>query len=125
MILVDTSIWIDHFRSADRRLADLLERGEVLGHPFIIGELACGNLRRRAFILELLERLPRAVAARPEEVMHLIEGAALHGKGLGWTDCHLLASARLTPCDLWTKDRPLLAAATVLGVAYAARIEGA
>ena len=111
MILVDTSIWINHFRRADDRLAHLLDQGDVLVHPFVIGELACGNLRHRDLVLDLLGRLPRAVAARPEEVMHLIEGAALHGKGLGWTDCHLLASARLTPCALWTKDRTLLAAA--------------
>jgi len=111
MILVDTSIWIDHFRKGDDRLVDLLNKGEVLGHPFIIGELACGNLRRRDLVLDLLERLPQAAAARHQEVLHLIQSESLFGKGLGWTDCHLLASARLTPCELWTKDRTLLAAA--------------
>jgi predicted nucleic acid-binding protein len=117
MILVDTSVWIDHFRAADPRLVEILEAGEVLIHPFVVGELACGSLNSRSIVLAHLRRLPHAEVARTDEVLHLIEIAALFGKGLGYADCHLLASARLTGCSLWTKDRILASAAKALGIA--------
>ena len=116
MILVDTSVWVDHLRKGSRALAAFLEDGRVLCHPFVIGELACGNVQNRAEILSLLAALPAAAAAGHEEAMHLLSDRKLHGKGLGWIDIHLLASALLTGCRLWTKDRALAAAARTLKV---------
>ena len=107
MILVDTSVWIDHLRKGNVRLEKLLNENKVLCHPFIIGELACGNLKNRAQILSLLEFLPKAVQAEHEEVMQLIESRCLMGKGLGYIDVHLLASALMTPVTLWTLDEKL------------------
>lgn len=118
MILVDTSVWIDHLRSGDARLVDLLERGEVLSHPSVVGELGLGSLRQRAAIIESLQALPAAVVASDGEVMHLIDQQRLFGRGIGWVDAHLLASARLTPgARLWTGDKRLGALAQTLGVA--------
>lgn len=117
MILVDTSVWVDHFRAADSRLAELLEDGQVLCHSFVVGELACGNLRRRAEVLSLLADLPRLPALAAEDVMRFIEGHRLMGKGLGWVDVHLLAAAVVSRETLWTKDRQLAEAANRLGVA--------
>jgi predicted nucleic acid-binding protein len=117
MTLVDTSVWIGHFRAADPRLIGLLEEGEVLIHPHVLGELACGSLKDRSTVLDYLGRLPSAEIARDGEVLHLIENRSLYGRGLGWTDGHLLASARLSHCALWTKDRPLASAAEALGIA--------
>jgi predicted nucleic acid-binding protein len=118
VILVDTSIWVDHLRSGDDRLREILERGEVLVHPAVIGELACGNLARRAEILPWLQALPRAVAASDDEALAAVEMHRLHGHGLGlgWIDVHLLASALLTRCPLLTRDAALAAAAARLGV---------
>jgi predicted nucleic acid-binding protein len=107
MILVDTSVWIDHLRNGNSRLEDLLVDGKVLCHPFVIGELACGNLAKREEILSLLTALPRAGMADNEEVLHLLESRRLYGRGLGWVDVHLLASALLTECGLWTFDKSL------------------
>lgn len=118
MILVDTSIWIDHFRRRRPDLAELLERGEVAGHPFVIGELACGRLGRRKEILDLLGRLPQAAVAAHGEVLELVERRALMGRGIGWVDVHLLASALLAGASLWTADRPLLAVAKDAGIAF-------
>ncbi len=118
MILVDTSVWIDHFRCCNRCLAGLLEQGAVICHPFVAGELACGNLRQRREILSLLAELPGAEMAAHEEVLALIENEELAGKGLGWVDVHLLASARLMAVPLWTKDKALAAAAATLGVGW-------
>ena len=107
MILVDTSVWIDDLRKGNGELASLLNEGVVLCHPFVIGELACGNLKNRAEILSLLEALPGSTVASHEEVLHLVSYRKLSGKGLGWIDVHLLASALLSKCTLWTKDKGL------------------
>jgi len=115
-VLVDTSVWVDHLRRGNERLAGHLDRGEVECHPFVIGELACGHLRNRAEILSLLRALPLAQPADHEEVLAFIESSRLMGRGLGWTDMHLLASARLRRTALWTLDRRLAATARVLGV---------
>lgn len=118
MILVDSAVWVDHLRSGDDRLAALLDRGLVLAHPFVIGELALGSLRRRAEILSALLDLPQATRAADDEVLAFIDRVGLHGLGIGYVDAHLLTSVRLTPdARLWTRDRRLLAAAARLGVA--------
>lgn len=116
MILVDTSIWVEHFRSASPPLVELLETGTVLSHPFVLGELACGNLKNRRTILEHLQALPKAVEAEHHEVMALIERAHLCGKGIGWIDAHLLTSAVLTRCELWSFDKPVRVAMKSLGL---------
>ncbi len=108
MILVDTSIWVDHFRSSDVRLAALLGANQVLTHPFIVGEIAMGNLSRRSLVLGDLDDLPTVVVAEDAEVRLLIERASLFGLGIGYVDAHLLAAVRLTPgARLWTRDRRL------------------
>ncbi len=117
MILVDTSVWIDHFRSGNSSLADVLGEERVFAHPFVIGELACGNLRNRTQILADLQVLPAAVCAEHEDVLALLGDRKLWGKGLGWIDAHLLASAVLSRCELWTLDKGLRRAAAALGVA--------
>lgn len=118
MILVDTSVWIDHLRHTDERLADLLVRGQVLVHPFVTGEIALGSLRQRSLILSLLQELPAAVAATDDEVLQLIEHGPLAGLGIGYIDAHLLAATRLTPAArLWTRDKRLRAAGQSTGVA--------
>ncbi len=106
-LLVDTSVWIDHLRSANAELATRLERGEVWCHPFIVGELACGNLANRREILQHLEALPRVDVAEHREVLAFLEAHRLSGRGIGWIDAHLLASARLTRLPLWTLDKHL------------------
>ena len=111
MILADTSVWVDHLRHGNRELIDHLEAGEVMCHPFVIGELACGRLSPRAGILELLNRLPSLPSASRDEVMSFIEARRLDGRGLGWIDVHLLASAVLGGAQLWTLDRRLADAA--------------
>lgn len=110
-MLVDTSVWIDHFRSRNRRLVEQLDTAEVWTHPFVIGELACGNLARRREVLTHLEALPKAPLVEHEEVMMLVEALRLSGRGLGWVDAHLLASARLAHIPLWTLDKRLEAIA--------------
>lgn len=117
MILADTSVWIDHLRHGDAVLATLLGSGRVLMHPFVIGELALGNLRQRDPILRDLRNLPQAVCASDPEVSHFIERATLYGLGIGYIDAHLLAAARLTPGgSLWTRDKRLRRAAERLGL---------
>lgn len=116
MILVDTSVWVGHLREGDERLRELLRDGEVLCHPFVVGELACGNLVNRREILALLSALPQARVAEHAEVMHLVEIEGLQGRGLRWVDVHLLASALLTRCPLWTRDKPLKQSAKVLRI---------
>jgi len=115
-VLVDTSVWVDHFRRGSGRLAALLEEGLVVCHPFVVGELACGHLRNRAEILESLSALPRVETADHEEVLRFLDSQRLYGTGLGWIDAHLLASAVLSGVRLWTRDRRLLRAAERVGV---------
>ena len=118
MILVDTSVWVDHLRSGDAQLAELLERGAVLGHPFVVGEIACGSLTDRGAILALLQHLPMATVAEPDEVLAYISRHKLHGKGIGYVDLHLLTATALTGgARLWTRDRRLHAIARDLGCA--------
>lgn len=107
MTLVDTSVWIDHFRSENSSLSSLLEDGAVLTHPFVIGELACGALRNRRRILSDLAELPQANTASDDEVLQLVERRSLWGKGIGWIDCHLIGAAILSDCTLWTLDAAL------------------
>jgi len=102
----------------DRELAELLQEGEVLCHPSILGELACGNLKRRAMVLSLLGELPTVPVAENEEVLALLDREKLYGRGLGWIDAHLLASAMLADSPLWTLDASLKRAATHLKIDY-------
>jgi predicted nucleic acid-binding protein len=115
-VLVDTSVWVDHLRRGNRVLAEHLREARVLCHPFVIGELACGNLRRRDEILSLLAALPRVPLASDDEVLAFVEANRLMGRGLGWIDMHLLASTRLAHTVLWTLDKRLAAAARSLHV---------
>jgi predicted nucleic acid-binding protein len=117
LILVDTSVWVEHLRARNAALVGLLERGAVLMHPFVIGEVALGNLRQRELVLDSLANLPMATVASEAEVLGYINSAKLWGLGIGYADAHLLASARLTPdAALWTRDRRLDAAAETLGL---------
>ena len=116
MILVDTSVWVEHLRLGLPRLATLLQEGEVLIHPWVIGELAFGNLHNRQQVLELLQGLPAATVASDAEVLLLIEGEQVMGRGIGYVDAHLLASARLSHCRLWTQNRRLAAVALEQGL---------
>lgn len=109
MILVDTSIWIDHLRKTDLKLFNLLQKGEVCIHPFIVGEIACGNLINRVEIIQLLKALPEVQVASDGEVMQFIENIQLYGKGFGYIDIHLLASSFINKVSLWTKDKRLSA----------------
>jgi predicted nucleic acid-binding protein len=119
VILVDTSVWVDHLRRGDAKLVALLESATVLTHPFVIGEIACGGLADRATVLELLQDLPMATVAQSDEVLAFIERCQLHGKGIGYVDVHLLAAVALTPsARLWTRDRRLRTAAQSLGCAH-------
>ena len=118
MVLVDTSVWIAHFREGQPALADLLSDGLVCTHPFVTGELACGNLKKRADILSDLNTLPSATRATDAEVMRLIEDRKLWGRGLGWIDMHLLAAALLSRGRLWSFDKRLGSAASGLGLRY-------
>jgi predicted nucleic acid-binding protein len=107
MILVDTSVWIDHFRNGNERLRKLLDDGEVATHPMVLGELACGHIERREEILALLARLPGISPAPDALVLHSIERRRLWGKGIGWIDAHLLTASLLAAAPLWTLDRRL------------------
>ncbi len=114
MVLVDTSVWVSHLRKTHAGLVDLLNDGEVACHPFIVGELACGNLKNRTIILALLEALPMTLLVEHKDVLAFVEGHDLMGKGLGYIDVHLLASAALTELPLWTFDKKLAEAADTL-----------
>ena len=118
MVLVDTSVWISHFRRGSSQLQDLLKEGKVVCHPFIFGELACGNLNNRQEILALLDALPKTVQAEHEEVLYFIEQHQLMGKGLGYIDTHLLASTQLSGIYLWTLDNNLKDAADELNLSF-------
>lgn len=107
MILVDTCIWVNHLRSAYEPMQKLLEAEEVAIHPYVIGELAIGNLKQRSLILTALAQLPQIMPVLDEEVLLFIEKNNLHGRGLSYVDAHLLASARLSSCLLWTEDKKL------------------
>lgn len=115
MILVDTSIWIDHLRAGEPRLAELLNAGRVVAHPLVIGELACGNLKNRKAVLSLLQDLPAAPIATDEEVLFFIERHGLMGKGIGYVDAHLLSAVSMMGAGrLWTRDRRLGAVAVAM-----------
>ena len=118
MILVDTSVWVNHFRSSNHRLCELLSDGQVVTHPFILGELACGNLRNRDEILSLLQSLPMAPTITIDEFLYFVEQNQLMSKGIGFVDVHLLASAKLAAIPLWTLDRKLNSAAKRLAIGY-------
>ncbi len=118
MILVDTSIWIDHLRANDDQMVALLDSGMVLTHPFVIGELALGNIVAQETILRALSRLPCAIVATDSEALHFIDRHALFGRGAGYVDIHLLAAVKLTgEAKLWTRDKRLHGIAVQLGLA--------
>ena len=114
MFLVDTSVWVNHLRRNEPRLAQALEDDQVLMHPFVLGEIACGSLRHRSDILSDLGQLPHAVSAENAEVLTFLDQHRLYGKGIGWIDAHLLAAAVLSRCQLWTLDSRLADAAASL-----------
>ena len=119
MILVDTSVWVDHLRKGSPALSAALEQGAVMTHPFIVGELACGNLANRREVLRLLGDLPATPVATDEETLEFIERRSLMGRGLGYIDVHLLASTALTEAALlWTRDKRLAAVAQDLRLAH-------
>ena len=123
MILVDTSVWIDHFRQGLQPLSELLETNSVLMHPYVLGELACGNLRSRQETLRLLENLPAAPSASDSEVFQFIALHRLMGKGIGFVDAHLLAATSLAAdAKLWTHDKRLSEVARKLKLGYEVRI---
>jgi hypothetical protein len=123
MILVDTSVWINHFRKSDPDLVRLLERGAVASHPFVIGEIALGSIKNRTAVLDSLKDLPTVATATDEETLAFIEAQSLAAKGIGYLDAHLLAAVRLTPdARLWTRDKTLNAASDALGLS--AVVEG-
>jgi len=121
MILVDTSVWIDHLRQSNEHLVRLLGVGQVAAHPYVTGELALGNLQNRSALLGYLKDLPQAFLATDDEVLQFVEVNALFGRGIGYIDAHLLAAVRLEPgTKLWTRDKRLLSVSTDLGLAYLA-----
>lgn len=120
MILADTSIWVDHLRSGDAELGRLLERGEIVGHPFVVAEIALGSLRARGGVLSLLDGLASLPVARESEVRALVEARRLFGRGIGFVDVSLVASCLLGPgTTLWTRDQGLAAVAAELGTGAA------
>ena len=119
MILADTSVWVEHFRTGNAALSRLLHDRRVLTHPYVVGELACGNLSHRSEILESLMRLPSAPVASHSEILYFIEQNRLMGLGIGYVDVHLLASAALEPpTQLWTRDKQLATAAKGMRLAH-------
>ena len=118
MVITDTSIWVTHLRQGSRQLEKLLIDAEVMCHPFIIGELACGNLKNRNEIISLLQSLPMAPTIEFDEFIFFTERTRLMGIGIGFVDVHLLASAQLIGIPLWTADKRLKSAATKLDLAY-------
>jgi hypothetical protein len=118
MVLVDTSVWVAHFRDGNDELATLLNDGRVLCHPLIVGELACGNLKDRSVILSFLRLLPVSIEAEHDEVLSFIENNRLMGKGIGYLDAHLIASAVLTGIPIWTLDMKLAQVADSLHIKY-------
>lgn len=116
MILVDTSVWIDHLRHSERHLHDLLQAKSVITHPFVIEELACGHFKDRSQIIDLLQALPTVPVATHIEVVNLISNKGLYGAGLGSVDVHLIASAMLAGASIWSKDKALVSEAQKLGL---------
>jgi predicted nucleic acid-binding protein len=118
MVLADTSIWIDHFRRGDRQLIQFLDRGDVVMHPFVIGELALGSVSKSARTIDDLHELPKAAVANTDEILKFIADRKLSGSGIGYVDAHLLAAAALAPeTFVWTRDRRLQAVARSLSLA--------
>jgi len=118
LILVDTSVWVDHLRRGEAQLAELLERSSVVIHPFVVAEIACGSLSDRSAVLGLLQELPTVAVADNDEALGFIEGHGLYGRGIGIVDVHLLASVALTNgARLWTRDKRLRSVAEDLGLA--------
>jgi hypothetical protein len=118
MILADTSIWVDHFRSSNRRLVELLDRGNVVMHPFVVGELLLGNVRKITEMIADLNALPKAAVASADEVLEFIAQQRLSGSGIGYVDAHLLAATVLSSeTAIWTRDKRLLAVARSLSLA--------
>lgn len=118
MILVDTSVWVNHFRRSDAELARMLVEEEVAVHPFVIGEIAAGNLKHRTEVLDSFALLPRVAVVEENEVHHLLDSRRLWGAGLGWVDLHILAAAKLSGCRIHTADRAMNEIAVRLDVAY-------
>ena len=118
MVLVDTSVWVRHLREGDPELKRLLHEGQVMGHPYIVGELASGNMKNRREILSLMQALPQATPAQHEEILQFIESNHLMGKSLGYIDVHLSASALLTRVPMWSYDKSLNEANEMLGIRY-------
>jgi predicted nucleic acid-binding protein len=117
VILVDASVWIDHIAAAEPQLLSLLNNGDVVTHPFVIGEVALGHIRTRSAVLGELDKIVQAILASDREVRALIERHKFHGKGIGYIDAHLIASVILTPgCSVWTRDRHLRSIADAMGV---------
>jgi predicted nucleic acid-binding protein len=117
MILADTSVWIGYFREGMPELAERLRRSVVVMHPFVVGELACGNFSNREETLELLQQLRSVAVAEHDEVMSFIRARELYGRGIGYVDVHMLAAAAIEGCQLWTRDKRLHALANGLGIA--------
>lgn len=116
MILADTSVWIDYFREGLRELAERLRRGVVVMHPFVVGELACGNFLNRDKTLELLQQLRTVTVAEHDEVLSFVRTRELYGRGIGYVDAHLLAAAAIEGCQFWTRDKRLHALAATLDI---------
>lgn len=123
MILADTSVWINHLKSCSARLSTFLNDNDVYCHPYVIGELACGNLKNRTELISLLHNLPQATVADNHEVLHFIEKHRIMGKGLGLIDIHLLVSCMLTGIHLWTLDNQLQSTANQFGIALKTKTE--
>ena len=122
MILADATVWVDHFRSGDKKLAEHLGAGAIVMHPFVIGEIALGHLNPRGTILHMLAQLPGITAVTDSEALAYIDQRKLIGRGVGYIDVHLLAAVQLTPGPgLWTRDKRLRAVAEELGLARGLR----
>jgi predicted nucleic acid-binding protein len=124
VVLVDTSVWIDHLRKSSRALSSLLEQEEVVLHPYVLGELACGNLGNRKEIIALLHALPVVSKADDDEILFFIERHALMGRGVGLIDMHLLASCMVGSCLLWTRDRRLKTIAEEMKIKFSQHPHG-
>ena len=118
MILLDTSVWVDHLRLGDALVVQVLESGQAAVHSFVIGELACGNLKSRAGVIGLLRALSQVPTATDDEVLYFIDKHQLMGRGIGYVDAHLLAASTISGSLLWTRDKRLRSIATEQGVAY-------